>query len=99
LKNSFFATISHGYYIYKTESLYNIATKQKRIVVKVLPTLLWLTGFETQPQNKERPVRGQTLQKGEVHESRGSGDRGGVREQGVRRDLVCLKALDPRTGV
>ena len=28
------------------------------------------TGFETQTQNEERPVRGQTLQEGEVHESR-----------------------------
>ena len=28
------------------------------------------TGFETQTQNDERSVRGQTLQEGEVHESR-----------------------------
>ena len=37
------------------------------------------TGFETQTQNDERPVRGQTLQEGEVHESR-ERDRGRVRE-------------------
>jgi hypothetical protein len=61
-------------------------------MVKVLSTLLCLPGFETQTQNKERPVRGYILQKGEVHENR-ERDRGRVREQGVRRDLVCLKAL------
>ena len=40
------------------------------------------TGFETQTQNDERPVRGQTLQKGEVHENRGTG--GGSENRGVR---------------
>ena len=37
------------------------------------------TRFETQTQNDDRPVRGQTLQKGEVHENRGTGDRDTVR--------------------
>ena len=74
------------------ESLYHTATKQKRSVVKVLSTLLCLPGFETQTQNNERLVRGHILQEGEVHENR-ERDRGRVREQGVRRDLVCLKAL------
>ena len=45
------------------------------------------TGFETQTQNDERPVRGQTLREGEVHENRRKG------RSENRRDLVCLKAL------
>jgi hypothetical protein len=53
-------------------------------MVKVLSTLLCLPGFETQAQNEERPVRGQTLQEGEVHENR-ERDRGRVREQGGPR--------------
>jgi hypothetical protein len=59
------------------ESLYHTATKQKRSVVKVLSTLLCLPGFETQTQNKERPVRGYILQKGEQREGQGEGPRTG----------------------
>ena len=31
------------------------------------------TGFETQTQDDERPVRGQTLQEGEVHDNKRKG--------------------------
>ena len=41
------------------------------------------TWFETQTQNDERPVRGQTLQKGEVHENRERG--GGSEVRGPRK--------------
>ena len=42
-------------------------------MVKVLSNTTVSTGFETQTQNEERPVRGQTLQEGEVHENRRKG--------------------------
>ena len=51
------------------------------------------TWFETQTQNDERPVRGQTLQEGEVHENkREGGPHENRRGSENRRDLVCLKA-------
>ena len=54
------------------------------------------TGFETQTQNDERPVRGQTLQEGEVHESR-ERDRG----EGPRtaETWYVSRHDDPRTEV
>ncbi len=83
------------YYIDRTNHTTTQPLSKNAWMVKVLPTLLCLPGFETQTQNKERPVRGYILQKGEVHENR-ERDRGRVREQGGSensRDLVCLKAL------
>ena len=75
------------------ESYHHSATKQKRLMVKVLSTLLCLPG--SKPSHRTtRPVRGQ-LQKGEVHENR-ERDRGRVREQG---DVVCLKALNENLGM
>ena len=68
------------------ESYHHSATKQKRLMVKVLSTLLCLPGFETQTQNNKTGKRS-ALQKGEVHErERGTG--GGSE---FRRDLVCLR--------
>ena len=78
--------LAHSYYIDRTNHTNHITTEHKRLVGKVLPTLLCLPGFETQTQNDKTGKRS-ALQKGEVHErERGTG--GGSEN---RRDLVCLR--------
>jgi hypothetical protein len=97
LKNSFFAPISHGHYIYKTN---HTATEQKRWMVKGLSTLPRLPSSRPQTLTDERPVRGQTLPEEELHENRRrttQEQREGRSEN--RKDLVCLRHYDPRTEV
>ena len=81
LKNSFFAPISHSYYIYKTSYTF---PKQKRWMVKVYQHYHeFLVRILRQARHKIRQTRrGRSTR--EQREGRGSEN---------RRDLVCLKAL------
>ncbi len=81
LKNSFFATISHGYYIYKTN---HITTKQKRWMVKV---------YQHYHEYLVRILRQQGTTIRQTQGGRSTREQRDGRRSENRRDLVCLKAL------
>ena len=75
MKNSFFAPIRHIYYIYKT-SYTNPCLRQKRLMVKVLSTLLCLPG--SKPRHRTTKEARHSKKEKYTRAERGTGGR--VRE-------------------